>query len=209
MPDDKEAALPESGAPETFTDSFRANAGDIFGRLFRGVAFDRALSMVLAIAVQAEQAVSEVIAIQLGRDEECIEILAEEVFGHVPHDKKLKLLERMIATRSWADEFPKVVPTLRRLYELRNQLAHSYSAEEPGARSNDAIYRRRTYWRGREKDLNVDADEVLTLTEAVDQILSELAAAALGVPPACLTTSPTAVRSTSPETLTSSAVHSR
>lgn len=173
MPDDKEAALPASGLPATSAESFWANAGDILGRLFRGVAFDRALSMVLAIAVQAEQAVSEVIAIQLGRDEESIEILAEEVFGHVPNDKKLKLLERMISARGWTADFPEVVPTLRRLYELRNQLAHSYSAEEPGLRRSDAIYQRRTYWRGREKDLDVDSDEVFTLTQAVDKILSE------------------------------------
>jgi uncharacterized protein YutE (UPF0331/DUF86 family) len=131
MPDDKEAAPSESGLPATSAEFFRFNAGDILGRLFRGVAFDRALSMVLAIAVQAEQAVSEVIAIQLGRDEECIEILAEEVFGHVPNDKKLKLLERRISACGWTADFPEVVPTLRRLYELRNQLAHSYSRANP------------------------------------------------------------------------------
>ena len=173
MPDDKEAAPTESGLPATSPESFWVNAGDILGRLFRDVAFVRALSMLLAIAVQAEQAVSEIIAIQLGRDEECIEILAEEAFGHVPNDKKLKLLERMISARGWTADFPEVVPTLRRLYELRNQLAHSYSAEEPSPRHSDTIYRRRTYWRGREKELDVDAEEVITLTEAVDKILSE------------------------------------
>jgi hypothetical protein len=46
------------------------NLGDLLGRLFRGVAFDHVLGKVLAIAVQAEQAVSDVVAIQLGRDEE-------------------------------------------------------------------------------------------------------------------------------------------
>lgn len=65
MPDDEEAAPPEGGLPEPCADIRTArpnwvNAGDILGRLFRGVAFDRALSMVLAIAVQAEQAVVEV-----------------------------------------------------------------------------------------------------------------------------------------------------
>jgi hypothetical protein len=59
------------------------------------------------------------------------------------------------------------------LHKLRNQLAHSYSAEKPGAVRDDAVYHRRTYWHGREKDLDIDAEEVFTLAEAVEKILSE------------------------------------
>ncbi len=171
-------AMPLGDPPETPDGSPAeevnwGNLGDLLGRPFRGVAFDHVLGKVVAIAVQAEQAVSDVVAIQLGRDEECMDILADEVFGHVPNDKKLKILERTIAARGWTADFPEVVPTLQRLHKLRNQLAHSYSAEEPGSVRDDAVYHRRTYWHGREKDLDIDAEEVFTLAEAVEKILSE------------------------------------
>jgi len=168
-----EGGLPGTSDSSPAKEFNSANLSNLLGRLLRGVAFDHVLSKVLAIAAQAEQAVSDVVAIQLGRDEECMEILAYEVFGHVPNDKKLKILERTIAARGWAADFPEVVSTLQRLHTLRNQLAHSYSAEEPGARHDDAIYHRRTYWHGREKDLDIDAEEVFTLAEAVEKILSE------------------------------------
>jgi hypothetical protein len=38
---------------------------------------------------------------------------------------------------------------------------------------DNAVYHRRTYWHGREKDLDIDAEEVFTLAEAVEKILSE------------------------------------
>ncbi len=178
MNDDEGAVPPESLFSETASDIRTAkfdwvNLGNMLGRVFRGVAFDHVLSKVLAIAVQAEQAVSDVIAIQLGRDEKCIEILADEVLGYVPNDKKLKLLEDMISARGWTADFPEVVPTLQRLQNLRNKLAHSYSAEEPGARRDDAVYHRRTYRRGRERDFDINAEEVFTLAQRVEKILSE------------------------------------
>jgi len=178
MADDEEDAQPgtelsEGSGNRPVREFNWGNLGDILGRVFRGVAFDHVLSRLLAIAVQAEQVVSDVLAIQLGRDEESIEILGSEVLGHVPQDKKLKLLEDMISARGWTADFPEVVPALRRLHKLRNQLAHSYDSDERSVRRDGDVYHRRTYWRGRETEFQIDADEIFTLTKIAEKILSD------------------------------------
>jgi hypothetical protein len=178
MADDQEDAPPGGELPEGSSNSPTggfdwSNLGEILGRVFRGVAFDHVLSRLLAIAVQAEQVVSDVVAIQLGRDEKSIEILGSEILGHVPQDKKLGLLEDMISARGWTTDFPEVVPILLRLHKLRNQLAHSYEAGDRSARRDDGVYHRRTYRRGRETEFQIDTDEILALTEAAEKILSE------------------------------------
>lgn len=175
---DVEDTSPEPESPEASGEVRKTDLNwdkiiDGLGKLLGGVAFNHVFSKLLGIAVQAEVAVSDVVAIQLGRDEVCMDILAEEVVGHVPPDKRLKILERLISDRGWAADFPEVVPTLKRLQELRNRLAHSYDPDEGTAGLDDAVYHRRTYWRGQEKDFDIDVQEVFTLAEAVEKILSE------------------------------------
>ena len=94
MTGDMERSPPEGRSPSSSGD-----ISELLGRLIRGVAFNHVFSKLLGIAVQAEGAVSEVIAIHLGRNQECMEILAEEVFGHVPNDKKLKILEHLVTSQ--------------------------------------------------------------------------------------------------------------
>jgi hypothetical protein len=48
-----------------------------------------------------------------------------------------------------------------------------YDAQKPDVRRDGNVYRRQTYRRGRESEFDIDADEILTLAEAVEKILSE------------------------------------
>jgi len=175
--DDQKAAASEDGQSEDGSggrelDFSLDNLGAFIGRLLRGVAFDHVLSKLLAIAAQAESVVCDVLAIQLGRDEQCMEILSE-ILGGVATDKRLKLLEDMLSAHGWTDEFPEVIPILKRLQAVRNQLAHSYNADDSGMRGDGNVYYRRSYRRGRETNFQIDAEEAYNLTESAERILSE------------------------------------
>jgi hypothetical protein len=145
---------------------------DFLGRVFTNVTFTYGVSELLGVSVQVEQAMTDFLAVHLGRDEARIELLGSEVLSVLPHDKKLKLLDVVLRSNGWINDFPELVPTLQKLYDLRNQIAHSYGTPDEQPPGSDGVFTRRSYRRGRETVIRIDSADTIRLIDAVRDILA-------------------------------------
>lgn len=95
------------------------------------LAFAHARANLLDTAFRAELAITDVVATYLGRDVWRIETLRDELIGTLSVQQRLRILFLIMDRERWHDDLPFVQPVLKRLFELRNYLAHSLRALEP------------------------------------------------------------------------------
>jgi hypothetical protein len=166
--DQPEADKPSANDVET------SNFGEVISRMLGGVVFTYLVNELIGVAVQVEQAVSVLLAVYLGRDAERIECIGESLIGYVPYDEKIKIVESLLRTNAWDEEFPDLISTLRGLQALRNNLAHSYGDQGmPRATGADEAYQRTMYRRGREKLVTFPSDEMHKMIEDAQRIVSD------------------------------------
>ena len=165
----------QPGADKPSANNVKAsNIGETISRMLGGVVFTYLVNELIGVAVQVEQAVSDFLAVYLGRDAERIERIGESLIGYVPYDVKIKLVESLLKGNGWNEEFPNLISTLRDLQALRNNLAHSYGDQGmPRATGADEIYQRKMYWRGREKLVTIRSDEMHRMIENAQRIVSD------------------------------------
>jgi hypothetical protein len=158
----------ESGSPEL------SNAlGRIFSR-FSEFALGHVVNELIGLSVQLEDAVSIFLAVYLGRDPDSVELLQSRIIGHVPYDTKLSLLESILEEENLTHEFPKLLPSARRIQFMRNSLAHSYPVNKDEQEAADgAKYQREFIRKGVIKRLSLDIQEMIDLTEAARNIISD------------------------------------
>jgi hypothetical protein len=158
----------EPGSPE-----LSAAFGRILSR-FSKFALSHVVNELIGVSVQLEQAVSIFLAVYLGRDADTVELLDSRIIGHVPYDTKLSVLETILEKENLAHEFPKLLPNARRIQFLRNSLAHSYPVDNGEQAPGDGVkYQREFSRKGVVKRLSLDVQEMIDLTEAAREIISE------------------------------------
>ena len=87
--------------------------------------FYRFRADMLELAVRLEIATDAVIAASFARSANAAELLSIEVLSGVPVQKRISTLEGVLERHELVETYPFVVPILRKLFGLRNALAHS------------------------------------------------------------------------------------
>jgi hypothetical protein len=158
----------EPGSPEL---------SDVLGRILSRVsafAVGHVVNQLIGVSVQLEQVVSDFLAVYLGRDLYTIELLGSHIIDQVSYDSRLRLLEVILQRETLTDEFPKLLPTARRVLLMRNQLAHSYPADNDQRPGGDAaMYQREYRRRGVAKRVSLDVQEMLDLMKDAESIISD------------------------------------
>lgn len=90
---------------------------------------------LITVAVAFERELDETLAFHLARDPHA-EALLFSMLPRLGIDNRLALLEDLLAIREYADDLPFLVPVARRLFFVRNLIAHS--ATDVDADSVDA-----------------------------------------------------------------------
>jgi hypothetical protein len=104
-----------------------------------------AQATVLKQATILDYAVNEVLAVRLAMNAEAASLLAFDVFGRISTDVRVGMLRSLMEDHDMVDRWPFVLPVLRKLFEVRNRVAHGFME-----RSSDDRIRVTTYNRDRE-----------------------------------------------------------
>lgn len=80
---------------------------------------------VFDVTVRAEYALGGCIALYLGRDETCANVISETLVNRCPWEVKIDLVGTLLADLDLVDTFPWIVPILRKVFPVRHLLAHS------------------------------------------------------------------------------------
>jgi hypothetical protein len=146
---------------------------DFLGKLLFNLgnfAIGHLVNELIGISVSLEESVAICLAIYLARDDDRIDLLEADVIGYIPHDKKVNLLEKIMGKEGCTSEFPDLIATIRAIFRIRNQLAHSYQVKnEPGAE-----YQRSYHRRGEARRVSLDPEEMMELRRRAEVIGTQL-----------------------------------
>lgn len=84
-----------------------------------------AMHELLGHAVTAELMMNSIISARLGRDVAEISLLETKAIAQLSVNVRISLLEEIMLSEGWDEDFPFVIPVLRALFIMRNKLAHS------------------------------------------------------------------------------------
>ncbi|HEX4687355.1 MAG TPA: hypothetical protein VH228_11270 [Nocardioides sp.] len=87
----------------------------------------RLRAQVLESAAVAEHEIDEILAAASARTMGLGDALAADVLWRLQTSVRLKLLEELLSRHGLDDEFPFVMPVVRRLFQFRHRLAHGFA----------------------------------------------------------------------------------
>jgi hypothetical protein len=135
------------------------------------LAFANARASLLDTAFRAELAVTEAVATYLGQDAWRIEVLRDEIIGTLSVPQRLKILSKIMDREQWHDDLPFVRPVLMRIFELRNQLAHSMQHNEPQRRGKEWIFPRYSHKGGRGRSFEISLNQLRALVRLAEVVV--------------------------------------
>ena len=160
-----------SGEPSS-PPQVKGPSGFIWALLMRHLLEPRVATELLGAVVHVDVALSDLLAVYLGRGDAEIELLADEVISFMSFDSRMRLLARIMEENSWASDFPDLLSAMKRVLKLRNLMAHSYTVES-GEPQADGVIVRRSYRRGKEADHRVGSDELAEALQLAQGVISE------------------------------------
>lgn len=139
---------------------------------------------VLELAVRLEYALDAVVAASYASSATEADLLNMEILSSVPIHKRISTLDGVLRRRELADSYPFVIPILKKLFELRNSLAHSIddTSVDPG----DGAIQLLSMRKGRLQEVTFEHDYLDWVRNQVLQVLRELSELYLKVAPADL-----------------------
>jgi len=87
--------------------------------------YHRYRSEVLEQAVRMEHLMGGAIAAAYGQNASTAQELQAEILGRLPIQQRISILGRILDNKELSGSFAFVIPVLKKLFELRNDLAHS------------------------------------------------------------------------------------
>jgi hypothetical protein len=125
--------------------------------------WDRARVLLTEHAARLDDTMTLNLAIHYGRGPEHVLSLLSEVFWRVPIEVRISLLDEALWRTGLHDEVPFLVPNLRAIFHIRNNLAHSITY-----RMTDEIIDLRTVKRGKAAEIKLAAHELQWATLQAD-----------------------------------------
>lgn len=129
---------------------------------------------VLELAATTEHHIDEILAAGTARTIAHGDRLAADVLWRLQTNVRLKLLEELMERYGLGDEFPFVIPVLRRLFDFRHLLAHGH-ALPVRLDLQPLTLRVQTVRRGQMEERRYLLTEVAWLVRQVDVVQRELA----------------------------------
>jgi len=126
---------------------------------------------IVELAVRAEYVLGEALAHALAADEAAAAVLQEHIVWRVPIELKLQLVDDAMEARGLSEMFPFVIPVLKKLFDVRNILAHSL--ETPFPENRDEIGYLSVH-RGRITRRSLRMDYLAWLWQQGNQVFDEL-----------------------------------
>lgn len=169
------ASLPGGPAPSYCRD-VDASEPNLDQYLERVAGIDRsdrsshlARAAILEQATILDYALNELIALPLAVDQAAANLLAFDIFARIPNDVRVGMLETLMKDHDLEDSWPFVIPVLRKVFGLRNRLAHGFVERV----DNDRI-QITSYNRGKESSVEYSPQELGWLVWQSQVVRTEL-----------------------------------
>lgn len=128
---------------------------------------------LLGIAAFVDGAIVRIISAYFASDKAKAIYLADNIVDKMSMDRKLKVLEYALRENAWEGEFPDLISQLRKLFALRNELAHSYIDDEVGQEGEDLVFTRYSWRDGDYKEDIVSLSAIANANETAQKIILE------------------------------------
>ncbi|RSN91153.1 hypothetical protein DMH26_27155 [Streptomyces sp. WAC 05379] len=147
-------------------------AGSLLNSVIGKAGFAVAMHDLLGHAVKAELMMNSVISARLGRDVAEISLMETKAIPQLSVNARISLLEEIMQSEGWDEDFPFVIPVLRALFNMRNKLAHSlaYGLETSDAGDVKAV--RWSFRRGARTEETIDIETVMGLARSAEAVAS-------------------------------------
>lgn len=134
---------------------------DLSTHLARGAIIEQATIL--------DYAVNELIALPLAVDQAAANVLAFDIFARIANDVRVGMLETLMKDHDLEDLWPFVLPVLRRVFGLRNRLAHGFVEK-----ADDGRIQITSYNRGKESSVDYSPQELGWLVWQAQVVRKEL-----------------------------------
>jgi hypothetical protein len=128
---------------------------------------------LLSMAAFIDSAIVRVISSYFVSDKAKASYLADNIVDKMSLDRKLAILKYVLGQNSWESEFPKLIPQLRGLFSLRNELAHSFLDDEVREEGDDIVFTRYSWRDGDYKEVSVSLSAVTNTKETAEREILE------------------------------------
>jgi hypothetical protein len=142
----------------------------LVSRLPDDISVPLASQALLGQAVAAEVVMDSLIAARLGRSFHEIVQLQNRAMPQLSINAKLGLLQDIMETEGWDDDFPFVLPVLRALFSLRNKLAHSLTQDGSEADREDRMVTLWSQRRGVKKVEKVSLSAIVAMVHSAQHV---------------------------------------
>jgi hypothetical protein len=146
---------------------------EVLGEPAPASTWHRLRANVLELTTTTEHRIDEILAAGTARTVALGDTLAADVLWRLQTNVRLKLLEELMERHGLADEFPFIIPVLRRLFDFRHLLAHGY-ASPVRLDQQPLTLRIQTVRRGQIEERCYPLTEIAWLVLQVDVIQREL-----------------------------------
>ena len=85
-----------------------------------------ARAAILEQATILDYALNELVALPLAVDQAAANLLAFDILARIPNDVRVGMLETLMKDHDLEDSWPFVIPVVRKVFGLRNRLAHGF-----------------------------------------------------------------------------------
>ncbi|MFF2994721.1 hypothetical protein ACFVTC_09085 [Streptomyces sp. NPDC057950] len=121
---------------------------------------------LLGHAVMGELMMNSIISARLGRDLDAMSLLEAKAISQLSVNTRISLLEEIMQSEGWDQDFPFVVPVLRELFAMRNKLAHSLAFGHDTTDSGDLTAVRRSFRRGAATQEGISLAKIVGLSRS-------------------------------------------
>ena len=163
MPDED-----QSGQPQRIEDWI----GKFISRVPKLYARDQ-VSSLISMTAFIEGAIVRLILAYFASDKAKASYLADNIVDRITLDRKLATLKYVLRQNAWEGEFPHLITQLRKLFSLRNDLAHSFLDDEVREEGDDTVFTTYSWRDGDYKEVSVSLNAIANINKTAEAIILE------------------------------------
>jgi hypothetical protein len=131
------------------------------------------ISNLISMAAFIDGAIVRVISTYFAADKPKASYLADNIVDRIPFDRKLKTLTHVLKRNTWDHEFPNLITQLRQLFQLRDELAHSFLDDEVRTQDNDLVFTRYSWADGGYQEVSVSIAAITKAKKIAQETILE------------------------------------
>ena len=131
------------------------------------------VNSLLSMAAFIDGAIVRMISAYFTSDKTKASYLADNIVDKMSLDRKLTVLKYVLGQNSWESEFPELISQIRELFNLRNELAHSFLDNDVREEGDDVVFTRYSWRDGDYKEVSVSLSAVTNTKETAEKAILE------------------------------------